>query len=446
MAETIKVTIPRETVNDETVRIISWKVVSGSQVEKEQFICEVETSKALMEIYAPDAGIVQYTAAVGDEVPVGSIICEIMAEMRAKVEKEPEFLRIATEAKPNALVLDLPAARFTPLARSVAAECGIDQAAFPPGTLVRSSDVLLKAGKAAPKIEAPPTWSTPIEENRPTRDDGQFLNAQVAGSAVDWVELSRRKMLEGRILSMGQAGSIPTSLTLICRAAKLRARVETLGLSAVGMNALIVFEVARLLQKYPMFNAFYDRGRMGQYREVNIGWAIDGGEGLVVPVVKHADRKSLREIASNMEQHVEAYVGNCLTPADFVGGTFTVSDLSGDGVSFFQPLISQGQSAILGVGSDTASESGESLYLTLAFDHQLAEGRRGAHFLRELSGRLEAHAALERTPTDGDGSPHNERFCVLCQRDESDLNSLRALLVKSELPPGFVCSICLAGY
>jgi len=442
MPETISVTIPHETVNDESVKILSWKVVSGSRVEKEQLICEVETSKAVMEIHAPGAGMVQYLAAVGDEVPVGSVICEIIPEP----QKQPDLTLIEAKAEPAAPIADSPPARFTPLARNVAAEYGIDQAAFPPGTLVRSSDILRKAGKLAPKVEARPEWFTPNQVRGSTRHDGQSENTPVVGVPVDWIDLPRRKILEGRILGMGQAACIQSSVTLMCRAAKLRARVDKLGLSAVGLNALIIFEVARLLRKYPMFNALFDRGRIGQYREVNIGWAIDGGQGLVVPVIKHADQKSLHEIASIMEQHVEAYVGNSLAPGDFLSGTFTVSDLSGDGASFFQPLINRGQSAILGIGSDMASESREPFYLTLAFDHQLAEGRSAAHFLRELCGRLEVHAEIERTRTDGFHSSDSERFCVLCQRDESTLREFRAILVKSEVPPGSVCSICLAGY
>jgi pyruvate/2-oxoglutarate dehydrogenase complex dihydrolipoamide acyltransferase (E2) component len=443
MAETITVVIPHETVNDQTVRIISWKVVSGSRVEKEQFICEVETSKALMEIHAPDAGIVQYVTAVGDEVPVGSVICEITQDTRT----EPGLMPVAAKAEPKATGTGLPSARFTPLARNIAAECGIDLAAFPPGTLVRSSDVLSKGGKLAAKVESRPETPPPTNQERgPARYDGQQANAPVAGVPVDWVDLERRKVLEGRMLGMGQATCIQSSVTLMCRAPKFRARADRLGLSNVGPSALIIFEVARLLRKYPMFNAICDRGRMGQYREVNIGWAIDGGQGLVVPVIKHADRKSLSEIAGVMEQHIEAYVGNSLAPADFLGGTITVSDLSGDGVSFFQPLIVQGQSAILGVGGDMRRESSEPLYLTLAFDHQLAEGRRAAQFLRELSSRLDVHSGLEHTPTDGPGSSESEPYCVLCQRDASALRKINAILVKSEIPPGLVCSICLAGY
>jgi pyruvate/2-oxoglutarate dehydrogenase complex dihydrolipoamide acyltransferase (E2) component len=86
-----------------------------------------------------------------------------------------------------------------------------------------------------------------------------------------------------------------------------------------------------------------------------------------------------------------------LAPSDLLGATFTISDLSGDGVSFFQPLISPAQSAILVVGSELTSGDDERLYLTLAFDHQLAEGRKAARFVRELSKRLEIHADLGPT-------------------------------------------------
>jgi pyruvate/2-oxoglutarate dehydrogenase complex dihydrolipoamide acyltransferase (E2) component len=435
MVDTIKVFIPHETVNDETVRILSWKVASGSRVEKDQILCEVETSKALVEIHAPDAGLVRYAAAVGDEVMVGSILCEIFPEMQST----PEVVLIPRNATSQAVVAELPPARFTSLAQKIAADYGIDKTDFPPGTLVRSSDVLLKAGKTVPHVERGPGRSSPKPGSRSSSEDDPLSNLPVAGVAVDWTELPRKKTVEGRILRAGQAATIQSSVTLICRAAGLRARVDKLGLSAIGMNALIVFELARLLRKYPMFNALFNQGRKGQYREVNIGWAIDGGQGLVVPVIKNADQKSLGEIARTMEQHLEAYLGNSMTPDDFLGGTFTVSDLSGEGISLFQPLISQGQSAILGVGSEMIRESGESLYLTLAFDHQVAEGRSAAQLLRELSVRLEVHASLERTA-------HGERFCVLCQRDEDALKKYKAILVKSEIPPGSVCSICLSGW
>src|SRR5580704_1129515 len=80
MSDRVIVAIPQETVNDETVRILSWKFASGTVVEKDVLICEAETSKAVMEIHAPEAGTLVYSAAVGDEVPVGAMICEIVPE------------------------------------------------------------------------------------------------------------------------------------------------------------------------------------------------------------------------------------------------------------------------------------------------------------------------------------------------------------------------------
>jgi pyruvate/2-oxoglutarate dehydrogenase complex dihydrolipoamide acyltransferase (E2) component len=291
---------------------------------------------------------------------------------------------------------------------------------------VRRNDVLRKAGKL------PPEPKLPALQKRAAADPE---NASVPGVPVDWSDLPRRKAVEARILGGGQSGSIQSFVSSTCRAPGLRQRMERAALGAVGLSALVIFETARLLKKYPMFNAVHDGGRIGQYGEVNVGWAVDGGQGLVVPVISKTDEKTLQEIAAVMERHVESYVESSYAPTDFSGGTFTVSDLSGEGISVFQPLISQGQSAILGVGSD-----GELLYLTLAFDHQVTEGRRAAQFVRELAARLEAHAS-----NSSEEQPGSE-YCAICQRDGDALRAMKAILTKSAIPPGFVCSICLSGY
>jgi pyruvate dehydrogenase E2 component (dihydrolipoamide acetyltransferase) len=208
----------------------------------------------------------------------------------------------------------------------------------------------------------------------------------------------------------------------------------------------VIFETARLLRKYPVFNAVHDRGRMGQYGGVNIGWALDGGEGLVVPVVPSADEKTPREIVEIMQRQIESYVGGTLSPADFLGGTFTVSDLSSERISYFHPLISQGQSAILGIGSEMEFGGNETLFLILAFDHQLAEGRKAAQFVRDLATRLEAHgASASPQMAQSEPGPADQPYCALCMRTGNTLLELNEMLVKSEVPAGFVCSYCLAG-
>jgi pyruvate/2-oxoglutarate dehydrogenase complex dihydrolipoamide acyltransferase (E2) component len=425
MSERVLVSIPHETVNDETVRILSWRFASGSQVRKDELLCEAETSKAVMEIHAPESGTLIYSALVGDEVPVGAPICEILPEGQLAVPAE--LKHPSSNGRPA--LGSLEPARLTPLALKVAADFGIDITVFAPGTLVRQQDVLRKAGKLPREEERVPV---------PTRAPAK--SARVISGAVDWEELPRRKIVEGGILAAGQAASVSSFVSTVCRAPGLRARTTKIGFPSVAFNALIVFETARLLRKFPVFNAVFDGSRMGRYREVNIGWAIDEGGKLVVPVVREADRKTMAEIAAVMQEQLEGYVGDSLAPADFSGGTFTVTDLSGDGVSFFQPLISQGQSAILGVGSDR-SQREEVFYLTLAFDHQLAEGRAAARFLTDLRERLEAHSTLE-----SDAAAAAEPFCLLCQRSSGHLAGLKAILLKSERPSGFVCSLCVAGW
>jgi pyruvate/2-oxoglutarate dehydrogenase complex dihydrolipoamide acyltransferase (E2) component len=461
MAEIVFVTIPQETVNDVTVRLLSWKMASGTPVEKDQVLCEVETSKAVMDIEAPAAGVVFYSSKENSEIPVGDTICQIVPEGMSPLTLAPAQAPVAqgtpeVAAKHDSVAAvvpdevaagspvpesDLRPARLTPLAAKVAADLGFDKESFPRGALVRRDDVLRKAGKLPPERAAASPGTKPASAASEPME-----NAPVPGVGVEWSELPRRKIFEGRVLGQGQTLTVQSSVTCPVRIYQLRAKLESQGLTSVGLCALVIFETARLLSRYPVFNAVYDRGRMGQYSSINIGWALDGGEGLVVPVVSAANEKTPREIVETMQRQIEGYVGGTLSPKDFLGGTFTVSDLSSEGISYFHPLISQGQSAILGVGSEREPGGGETLLLTLAFDHQVTEGRSAAQFVRELAARLEAHGTpgvgekVESAPA-SKGSP----YCMLCMREGDELLKMNEMLVRSEVPAGFVCSLCLAG-
>jgi len=437
MPESILVTIPTDTVNDETVRIVAWKFASGSLVQKDDLICEAETSKALMEIHAPEAGTLIYSGSVGDDVPVGATICEILPDgfvaAPAAVEHSSSNGRPANVSLPPS---HHGPARLTPLALKVATEFGIDIAEFAPGTLIRRDDVLRKAGRLPPEQKPAPV---------PQKKAAGTASAPVISGAVEWSDLPRRKVVEGGVLATAQSEAVSSFVSALCRAPGLRSRADKLGFPAVGLNALIIFETGRLLRKYPVFNAVYDRQRIGIYRDVNIGWAIDEGGRLVVPVVRNADQKTLAEIGARMQEQLHGYVEDTLATADVAGGTFTVTDLSGDGISFFQPLISQWQSAILGIGSDRTTKE-EAFCLTLAFNHRLTEGRAAARFLSELRERLEAHSIVESESETVLGADSVKPFCALCQRDSAQLAGLKAILLKSEMPVGFVCSLCVAGW
>jgi pyruvate/2-oxoglutarate dehydrogenase complex dihydrolipoamide acyltransferase (E2) component len=411
---------------------------------------------------------------VGDEVPVGSTICQIVPEGASVLEMAqadpvgqpvaeaapvltPKSAAAVTTAarveipndqatEPAIVGLELPPARLTPLAAKLAAEFGLASESFARGSLVRRDDVLRRAGKLPP--DAPTVAPVPKTAPPKAASVEPAENAPVAGVAVEWTDLPRRKIFEAKVLGQGQARTVQSQVTSSVRAPRLRARLERLGLTSIGLSAVVIFEAARLLRKFPEFNAVHDRGRIGTYSDVNVGWAIDsgtegGGLGLMVPVIPRADQKTPQEIVEIMQRHIDGYVDGKLAASDFLGGTFTVSDLSGDGISHFHPLISQGQAAILGVGGELDGAGNETLYLTLAFDHQLAEGRKAAQFVRDLAGRLEAHAALEPAP-EQDAAHEAEPYCALCQRDAATIRAIRGMLVKSEIPAGHVCSVCLA--
>lgn len=227
------------------------------------------------------------------------------------------------------------------------------------------------------------------------------------------------------MLQRGRALTVQSSVTAVCRAEPLPTRLPA-----------IIYEAARLLRKYPMFNAVYEDGKVGLYEQVNVGWALDGGQWLVVPVIPAADGKSAQQIADFLDRQLEAYLEGALTPAELAGATFTVTDLSGQGASFFDPLIIPGQSAILGVGQGPAEDI---LHLILAFDHQVTEGKKAAEFLQSLCARLEARAAVTQ-------AEQPAPYCMVCHRDGKTLQRRKLVLVKSEIPPGLICSLCLAGW
>jgi pyruvate/2-oxoglutarate dehydrogenase complex dihydrolipoamide acyltransferase (E2) component len=188
VAERVIVTVPHETVNDETVRILLWKLPSGSHVEKDQHICDVETSKTVVEMHAPIAGLLEYSVAVGSELPVGSQIFQVAPEADRHVEAQPSIASIASIASshstsdeaeqivPTAKTgTEMREARLTPSARRAANEHGIDPRSFPAGTLVRKIDVLRRAGKLSPSFTSAPDQS--VAKKVLGNDDAQVDNA-----------------------------------------------------------------------------------------------------------------------------------------------------------------------------------------------------------------------------------------------------------------------------
>ncbi len=383
MSEPTPIWVLRENVNDDSVCINRWLVAERSRVEKGQPIVEVETSKVNMEISAPASGFLRHVYKEGEDVQVGKVLGYICDKAEAHLpevflfngiqgdqpdHQEPEIAVSHHGQRPT--TAKERTTRFSQQALQLIKEWGLDAREFNNIGLVRSQDVLKRIGEdvarqkelASPKIpDSHHRWEAPVP---------------AVGVTFRTEKLPRSKRLEAKYLWSAYKNTLPSAVTVPCSADGLHTAAE---------------------RKYPVFNAYYADGCVNYYEEINIGFAIDAGRGLIVPVIRDADKKSVAEIAGNMRELLVEYLSDEISVKSLMGGTFTLTDLSSEGVHSFQPMINRGQSAILAVCSQfPPAQNQEGVFnLVLVFDHQLSEGRQAARFLNELRLRLEGYGSAQ---------------------------------------------------
>jgi pyruvate/2-oxoglutarate dehydrogenase complex dihydrolipoamide acyltransferase (E2) component len=461
----IPVVIERDNVNDDTVVLTRWFVPLGAQVESGQLIAEIETSKATVEIHSPAAGFIRYTAKERDEIPVGQDLCFIVQESLSlgnaqgvgqdsdgsknhhsigvepiEIERsEVSRLNIPTsdsvqrEPPPNT-----PVKRFSSRAAEMAKRYDLKPEMFTHRTLVREQDVrdLLKEGSAQ---------RAEFCGRRPEMNTTGSSAEPLPRLPYSMEQLPARKRAEIRQIYFGMNNSIASSVTVACRTRGFRRALQGNPMLAGNAGAVVVFEVSRLLRRYPTFNAVYRSNAICVFDQVNTGFAVDDGRGLKVPVILECDRLALSEVSTKMRDLTVAYLEDNLSPEDLTGGTFTISDLAAFDVSHFSPLLSGDQSAILGVGSEVFLPGASSglYHLTLVFDHQLSNGRTAALFLNELRLRLESYESALRTDA-SDGL--SDLSCTRCTRSAKQLTDLGGCLLQQATPHDYICSLCILGY
>lgn len=417
---------PHEFVNDESVLLVEWLVQDGEQVQKGRSLATIETSKATLDIEAPVGGYVRFYLPKGTEVKVGGVLCFITDSPTDPIPEASENSKGTADVSPPhspSGALAATATRFSGQAASLIREHGLTEKQFVGKGLVTAQDVLnFVNGQKAPQSQ---------------------IKSVSDHASVRTEELPRRKRVEARLLLAGQ-NAASSLVSVICSTRGLKTAAQTHPELRVGPLPLILYEVARLLRKYPILNAFYEEGNAHYYDCVNIGVAIDAGRGLKVPVLMNADHRTIAEIRMEVENFVLAYLDDTLPVHVFAGGTFTVTDLSGEDVSSFVPLINQGQCAILGIGSEyLPPASSEGVFnLILAFDHRLTEGRAAAAFLKDLRDRLASYERALR-------SSEAESCCSRCLRTATDLAELNVPILLGMGPAGRpepICANCILGW
>ncbi len=439
-------------------RVVEWHIAEGSRVEEGQLLVSIETDKTVAEVESPVSGVLlRIVGQVDGEYEVG----ETLAWIGEEGEEVPEV----PAEQPKTSAVEHPAgSRATPVAQRLAQRHGIDAEALPgtgPGGRITKEDVqrAIDAGavsqeKAADEtpdpgdVEQPgapsadrPAGSrvTPVAQRlaerhginaetlqgtgpggRVTKEDvqravdaGTASQKEAADETPDpGVEVTplagiRRITAErlGAIWSeaphVTEGIEVDFSTLQAARRSNADAWRDTHGV-APTINDFVLKATAQALKSHPQLNAALIDGAIHQYRDINLGVAIDIAAGLVVPVIRGADTLGVVELAKVVRELADSAQAGTLAPDDFAHGTFTVTNLGGLGVDWFTPVLNPPQCAILGVGRvrSAAVVDGDSIVardmatLVLTFDHRVVDGAPCARLLGDLRALIEAPEPL----------------------------------------------------
>ena len=386
------VIMPALGVAQEKGTLLNWLKTEGQSVTKGEPLMEIETDKATVEIEAPASGVLaNVTASPGDEVPVGNRIAVIFAPGEvaapARVSVPDSQAKPVTQPNPpiSPFVNGGSKGDFathilaSPAARRIAKETGIDLASLkgtgPDGAVI-AEDVLRYTANQTTVPGGPPKVTERVQLTPMRRIVGERMtkSKQTAphfylSMDADMTEITRRRN-------------------------KLKEKGESL---VPSINDFILSTCARALRDFPSLNAAFTDHGVEIYSDINIGMAVALEEGLVVPVIRNADRLSLQELAKQSRELAEKAQKKKLFPLDYEGGTFTVSNLGMFGVDNFIAIINPPQCAILAIGQVAARvvPHGEGIAvrpmmtMSLSADHRVIDGAIAARFLQEVKKLLE---------------------------------------------------------
>ena len=414
MATEIK--IPRVGMAVADATIIEWQFKEGERVEERQIVVVIETEKVRTDVESPASGFLHIMMNENETATAGQVI-GMLAETKeelAKIQKETPARKPVEAAKTAELVAaEMPKAapareaalaageegrlRISPVARKLAEEHAIDIAQVtgtgPGGRIVREDiekAIATKKVAPAPAVAKPATAPAAGARERKTKQTIPLtgMRGTIAERMHRSLAISAQLTAMGEI-DMGEIARLRNNLV---------AQESTLG-TRITYSDILVFAIARILRNHPRINASIVDKEIKVWEDINIGVATALEDGLIVPVVKHADRKSLVEISKEIKTLVEKARENKLSGDEISGGTFTLTNLGalGSGWTFETAIINQPESAILRVGAITERavvRDGQIvarpvMTYSLTYDHRLIDGAVAAKFLASLSSALE---------------------------------------------------------
>ena len=369
----IKVLVPRENVNDESVVILAVNFTSGSMVEKGDIVASIETSKTNIDVDAPKDGMVTHELEVGGEIDVGAILFSLSDAVSVGGEKECQSVMNSSEALVAAV--ENTNVKFSTAAKKRAHELGVKLSQFSDGW-VTSEEIERSVGISTPKFTRQKIAVDRLGNNR---ESIPLISPSTS------VAISKRKQVEAKILIAGDHASTTSTIGLELRIGGDRV-VQPPFLFKDSISDLIVFEAAKLLRLYSNLNASYiDERSWAQYEQVNFGWSFDNGKNLKVLAINNADQISLGDLQDEVARLLDLYESGDTIPIGLLtNSTVTFSDLSHSSASFMLPLINGKQTLILGL----VRKSRNVFEVFASFDHRVSEGLTVARFLADLKERV----------------------------------------------------------
>jgi len=408
----------------ETGEIVQWLAAEGDHVEEHQPIVEVMTDKFAVELEAPATGVlvgIRPGCVPGATVPVGEPIAYIVqpGEVAPQLPPLPGFkpdvevtkeshapAAIATDQQPNARV------RSTPVARRMAKDLGVDiELVKGTGIGGRVTEADIRAAVASSAVASPvappiPAQAPPAPADLAHAELPLPGKPQPAATERDqWLELTQFQRITGERMreSIVNAPQFALEMTadvtnLLWVRTALQDRVTLEARARLSLTGLLVKIVAAALVRHPRANASLENGRLRLNGAINVGVAIGSEQGLVVPVIRQAEQKTLAQVTSELADFQEKARRMHFRPEDLSDGTFTISNLGMFGVERFAAIVNPPQSAILAVGAvvkapivlhDGRIEARSQMALSVTIDHRVMDGLQGARFLSELKEKIE---------------------------------------------------------
>jgi pyruvate/2-oxoglutarate dehydrogenase complex dihydrolipoamide acyltransferase (E2) component len=428
-----EIKVPLLAVNDTALTVVELSFEPGSFLKKGDIIIVFESSKTTYDVIAEAEGYISYLCETGEDYEVNEVIANIYSSKEElppmpEVKKHKAVTMAAKEHFEEAEAIWEGDTMFSPAAIALMKKNNLDATAFSGKDFVSKTDVEEKLGIAKK-----------ITTKKATTNAVQLLPTDASKVIVE--KLSSNKKREIEYLSNIQQTGLTSTINTIVETDGLFVHInQSLQYLKNSLLPVIIYETARLLEKYKELNAYFTGDSMAFYKQVNIGFAIDIDKGLKVLAVKNASTKSIKETEAEIMALSNKYLDDALLIDDLTDITFTITDLSAEGVSFFRPLVNMMNSAILGVSS--IDEKMQRCILTVTFDHRVTEGKLVAQFLNELKQRIESYRSSHFT------HPNQSITCFKCLKslkdDLSDVGFTKCITPKGE--EAYICQSCLKGF